>query len=456
MSDFNNLNNSNNFNDFNNGSYPQAPLNQKPPKKRKPHTTAKVAGLLAGVVILGAGAGFGGAYFAERGVSAAIIGSRSHSSIENNTNSGSSENNGGAHNNNNENSTTSKIGTPTLDSMQNSIVSPIHNQASNVEYKSDGSYMYTRDLVAAVRDSIVYITTYTTYNNKQTALSAGSGIIISSDGYIVTNAHVVEDGTSFTAKVYSTDPETGIADTETYDATLCGSDTDTDIAVLKIEGRGFHAAKLGDSDNLRLGDDVIAIGNPLHFETTVTKGIISGLNRQVSDSRRGLTSIQTDTPINSGNSGGALFNTFGEVVGVVNMKRVGTNVESLSFAITINEAKDVIDDLIKSGYVTGRAVLGITYQRVSETTALYNGYTAGWQVKGINQSMAVANSGLQVGDTITHIDGISVLDDAAQDIFAQKKPGDYVDITAVRTDTFGRDKSVNLRIQLSEYKGDND
>lgn len=449
MSDFNN---SNNFNNFDNGNYPQ--VQQEPPKKRKKHTTAKVAGLLAGVVILTAGAGFGGAYYAQRGVSTAILGAFGHSAAENNTNSGSveSNNNGGAHNNNN--STTSKNGTPTLDSMQNSIVSPIHNQASNVEYKSDGSYMYTRDLVAAVRDSIVYITTYAPYNGKETALAAGSGIIISTDGYIVTNEHVVEDGTSFTAKVYTTDPETGIAESETYDAVLCGKDADTDLAVLKIEGRGFHAAKLGDSDELRLGDDVIAIGNPLHFETTVTKGIISGLNRQVSDARRGLTSVQTDTPINSGNSGGALFNTFGEVVGVVNMKRVGTNVESLSFAITINEAKDVIDDLIKSGYVTGRAVLGITYQRVSETAALYNGYTAGWQVAVINQSMAVANSGLQVGDTITQIDGISVLDDEVQDIFAQKKPGDYVEVTVVRTDTFGRNKSVNISIQLSEYKGE--
>lgn len=448
MSDFNN------FNNYDNGNYPQPP--QEPQKKRKPHTTAKVAGLLAGVVILTAGAGFGGAYYAERSISAAIVGNGAHSSIENNVNSGSTENNnGGTHNNDNsDSSATSKIGTPTLDSMQNSIVSPIHNQSSNVEYKSDGSYMYMRDLVAAVRDSIVYITTYAPYNGKETALAAGSGIIISTDGYIVTNEHVVEDGTSFTAKVYTTDPETGIAESETYDAVLCGKDADTDLAVLKIEGRGFHAAKLGDSDELRLGDDVIAIGNPLHFETTVTKGIISGLNRQVSDARRGLTSIQTDTPINSGNSGGALFNTFGEVVGVVNMKRIGTNVESLSFAITINEAKDIIDDLINSGYVTGRAVLGITYQRVSETAALYNGYTAGWQVKEINQNMAVADSGLQVGDTITQIDGKSVLDDDIQDIFSEKSPGDYVEVTVVRTDNFGREKNVTFRIQLSEYKGE--
>lgn len=455
------MNDNNNFNDLNNlnnGSYPQNFQQmpniqpQNPPKKRKPHTTAKVAGLLAGVVILGAGAGFGGAYYAERSVSAAIIGNIGRSPVEDDTNNPDTENNGAQ--NKNETSAPDRTNAPTLDSMQNSIVSPIHNQSSNVEYKSDGSYMYTRDLVAAVRDSIVYITTYTTYNNKQTALSAGSGIIISSDGYIVTNDHVVEDGTSFTAKVYTTDPETGIADDETYDAVLLGKDTDTDLAVLKIEGRGFHAAKLGDSDELRLGDDVIAIGNPLHFETTVTKGIISGLNRQVSDARRGLTSIQTDTPINSGNSGGALFNTFGEVVGVVNMKRVGTNVESLSFAITINEAKDVIDDLINSGYVTGRAMLGITYLRVSEAAAAYNGYTAGWQVKEINPDMAVAKSGLTVGDTITHIDGKSVLDDDIQDIFSEKSPGDYVNVTVVRTDGLGREKNETIRIQLSEYKGE--
>lgn len=431
---------------------PAAPVNQKPPKKRKPHTTAKVAGLLAGVVILGGGAGFGGAYYANRSAAAAIVGTSKPTTASNG--GGNSENSAGVVENSGGDTTSSRVGAPTLDSMQNSIVAPVHNPTSNVEFKSDGSYMYTRDLVAAVRDSIVYITTYVTYNNKQTPYASGSGILISGDGYIVTNAHVVEDGTSFTVKVFFTDPETGVSDSKTYDAELCGKDTDTDLAVLKIEGSGFKAAKLGDSDELRLGDDVIAIGNPLSFENTVTKGIISGLNRQVSDSRRGLTSIQTDTPINSGNSGGALFNTYGEVIGVVNMKRVGTNVESLSFAITINEAKDVIDDLIKSGYVTGRAMLGISYLRVSESAALYKGYTAGWQVKEINPDMAVAESDLTVGDTITHIDGKSVLDEDIQDIFSKKSPGDYVNVTVVRSDGLGREKSVNIRIRLSEYKGE--
>ena len=447
----------NDLNNFNNGGYPQnwqtpnipqqgtpqmpnmpqaIPPQQKPPKKRKPHTTAKVAGLLAGVIVLGGGAGFGGAYLANRNASSAVVSSREPS--------GSSFGD----------TTSSKVGTPTLDSLQNSVTTPVHNPTSNIEFKSDGSYMYTRDLVNAVRDTIVYITTYIDYNGKQTAYAAGSGILISNNGYLVTNAHVVEEGTSFTVKVNTTDPETGVSESETYTAKLCGKDTDTDLAVMKIEGSGFPAAKLGDSDELRLGDDVIAIGNPLGFETSVTKGIISGLNRQVSDERRGLTSIQTDTPINSGNSGGALFNTYGEVVGVVNLKRVGTNVESLSFAITINEAKDVIDDLINNGYVTGRAVLGITYLNVSETAALYNGYTAGWQVTQINQDMAVAQSGLLIGDTIIRIDGKSVFDEDIQTIFTEKKPGDYVTVTVIRSDSFGHDKNVDIKIQLSEYKGD--
>lgn len=447
------MNDLNNSNNFNNGGFPQkwagqtfpqqgapqipqaqgAPVNQKPPKKRKPHTTAKVAVLLAGVIAVGGGAGFGGAYFANRGAASAVVSSNTPST-------------GG--------DTSSKVGTPTLDSLQTSVVSPQHNPTSGVELKSDGSYMYTRDLVNAVRDSIVYIMTYVDYNGKKTAYAAGSGILISNDGYLITNAHVVEEGTSFTVKVNTTDPETGVSDSVTYDAELIGKDTDTDLAVMKIEGSGFLAAKLGDSDELRLGDDVIAIGNPLGFETSVTKGIISGLNRQVSDERRGLTSIQTDTPINSGNSGGALFNSYGEVVGVVNLKRVGTNVESLSFAITINEAKDVIDDLIHNGYVTGRAMLGIMYLRVSESAALYNNYTAGWQVTQINPDMAVANSGLLVGDTIIKIDGKSVFDEDIQDIFTEKKPGDFVTVTVVRTDSFGHDKNVNIKIELSEYKGD--
>lgn len=436
------MNDMNNF-DMQNTPLPQYPSVQpsapsgKPPKNRKPHTTAKVAALLAGVLIVGGGAGFGGTYLANRTRSTAVV------SSPNATSKPSADN-----------SETHTSGTPTLDEMQKDVTVPQHNVTSNVEFKTDGTYMYTRDLVNAVRDSVVYIETFVEYRGQKQQYGAASGIIISKDGYIVTNNHVVEDSSEFTVKVSDTDPETGIVEQETYDATLIGTDADTDLAVLKIEAEDLPAAKLGDSDTLRLGDDVIAVGNPLGYESSVTKGIISGLNRQVSDSQRGLTAIQTDTPINSGNSGGALFNAYGEVIGVVNEKRVDSYAESLGFAITINEAKDVINDLIDKGYVSGRAMLGITYLKIGETAAAYRGETAGWQVTKIDENMAVANSGLVVGDTIVKIDGKSVFEDDIMNVFSEKKPGDTVTVTVIRTNQLGHDKEMNIDIELSEYKGE--
>ncbi len=434
MSEMNNFNNEQQTTQFQ-GTVNPVPPTQKPPKKRKAHTTAKVAGILAGVMIIGGSAGFGGAYFGNK--------IHSYSIADPNTSYGTTSH-----------STSNRGSAATLEEMQKDATVPQHNLTSNVEYKTDGSYMYTRDLVNAVRDSIVSIETFIEYRGKTTQYGAASGIIISKDGYIVTNNHVVEDCTSYTVKVNTTDPTTGETESTTYDAELCGTDADTDLAVLKIDADNLQVAKLGDSDELMLGDDVIAIGNPLGYETSVSKGIISGLNRQVSDSKRGLTAIQTDTPINSGNSGGALFNTYGEVVGVVNEKRVDSYAESMGFAITINEAKTVIDDLISKGYVTGRAMLGITYVNVTEAAAVYRGDTAGWQVKEINPNMAVAQSGLTVGDTIVEIDGKSVFEDDVQNVFSEKKPGDTVIVTVVRTNSLGHEKYVDIEIELSEYKGE--
>ncbi len=274
----------------------------------------------------------------------------------------------------------------------------------------------------------------------------------------MTNNHVVEDADSYTVKVNNTDPKTGISASETYDAELVGSDADTDLAVLKIKANDLPAAVLGDSNQLHLGDDVIAIGNPLGLETSISKGVVSGLNRQISDSARGLSSIQTDAGINSGNSGGAMFNMYGEVVGVVNSKYVYDYAESLGFAITINEARDVIDDLISKGYVSGRAVLGISYNPINEYTASFRGMTAGLLVAEINQDMAVAKSGLIVGDTITEIDGEYVFDDdgnttTISEILAGKKPGDTITVTVARADSLGRVRKMDIEVELSEYRG---
>lgn len=407
----------------------------KPKKQKKDHTTAKVTALLLAVIIAGGGAGFGGSYFAGRFNSSqsVIAGDNGNSSAEGNS------------------SGTQSSTAPTLNDLQKDAAALQHTVNENVELNSDGTYKYTRDLVKAVQDSIVYIEVYKNYRGKPQMAGSASGIIISSDGYIVTNNHVVEGMDSYTVKVNDTD--SGIAESKTYDAKLIGTDSDTDLAVIKIEANGLPVAKLGDSDKLSLGDDVVAIGNPLGLENSVSKGIVSGLDRQISDSKRGLSSIQTDAPINSGNSGGALFNGYGEVIGVVNEKYVYDYAENVGFAITINEAKNVIDDLIAKGYVSGRAVIGIMYLEITDSIAAYNGITAGWQVTDINEDMPVAKSGLLVGDTIVEIDGIDVLEEDASEIFTTKKPGDTVTVTVVRSDSLGRKRNVNLKIVLSESKG---
>ena len=323
---------------------------------------------------------------------------------------------------------------------------------------ASATYAYTRDLVSAVKDSIVYIEVYVNYRGQETLYGSGSGIIISKDGYIITNAHVAENDyytvTKLVVNVNTTDPSNGTSVSTSYEAELLGSDTDTDLAVLKIKPDGdLSAATLGDSDKLSLGDDVVVIGNPLGLETSVSKGVVSGLNRQVYDDNS-ISAIQTDTAINSGNSGGGLFNMYGEVVGVVNMKLINDNAENLGFAITINDAKSVINDLVTKGYVSGRPILGITCLQISDYLGAVQNMTPGLLVTDIDQDLAIAKSDLVVGDTITAINGTDVRTvDEVSTILKDMKPGDTVTATVVRTDSRGREKSVDITIELSEYSG---
>lgn len=411
------------------------------PKKRprKNHTTAKVAALIAAVAIVGSGSGFMGTYFASKQFSPVIS---QDDVIGNDKNS--SSNDTSKDNNNNANSSA-----PTLDELQEGITAPTAN--AGVEYNSDGTYKYTRDLVNAVSDSIVYIDVSVNYYGEETLYSRGSGVIISKDGYIVTNNHVVENGDLFSVKV--NDNANG-GESKTYDAILIGTDSDTDLAVLKIDASGLPAALLGDSDKLRIGDDCFAIGNPLGLETSVSKGIISGLNRQVSTADYGLTSIQTDAAINSGNSGGGLFNGYGEVIGIVNEKYVSSYAESLGFAITINDAKSVINDLISKGYVTGRSLLGITYKLIPESYADRYGITAGMRVESIDSSLAVGRSDLRVGDTIIEMDGQSVVTGEVSKILASKKPGETIVLTVVR-EVNSKKQTLKIEVELSENTGNN-
>ncbi len=451
MFDYNN--GSNGMNDHDNNTQFQGNFTTEPqsPKKPKKHNTGKVIALIAAVAVLCGGAGFGGVYAANKAVSMISGGDQTESmgSSDSNTTSGSADNNDSA-----ADSSLSSDAQAVLDSLQSGAS---HVVSGNVEYNSDGTFTYTRDLVKAVKDSIVYIEVYVTYRGQETLYGAGSGIVISSDGYIITNAHVAENDTypvsKLTVKVNTTDPTTGDSVSTSYDAELVGSDTDTDLAVLKIDATDLTAAKLGDSDELSLGDDVVVIGNPLGLETSVAKGVVSGLNRQVYDDNS-VSAIQTDTAINSGNSGGGMFNMYGEVVGIVNMKLINDNAENLGFAITINDAKTVISDLISKGYVTGRPILGITCLQVSDYLGAIQGMTPGLLVTNIDSNLAIGKSELVVGDTITAINGTQVRSvDEVSDVIKDMKPGDTVTVTVSRTDSRGREKSVDIDVELSEYSG---
>lgn len=447
MFDYNN--GSNGMNDRDNNTQYQGNFTTEPKPPKKPtHKTGKVIALIAAVAVLCGGAGFGGAFVANKTVSMISGDSSVSDSVTETT---SSDNSGAA---DSSDTSLSSDAQAVLDSLKNENT---HTVSGNVEYNSDGTYAYTRDLVAQVKDSIVYIEVYVTYRGQETLYGAGSGIVISSDGYIITNAHVAENDdypvSKLVVNVNTTDPNTGDSISNSYTADLVGSDTDTDLAVLKIDAKDLTAAKLGDSDKLSLGDDVVVIGNPLGLETSVAKGVVSGLNRQVYDDNS-VSAIQTDTAINSGNSGGGLFNMYGEVVGVVNMKLVNNNAENLGFAITINDAKTVISDLISKGYVTGRPILGITCLQVSDYLGAIQGMTPGLLVTDIDSSLAIAKSELVVGDTITAINGTQVRSvDEVSEVIKDMKPGDTVTVTVVRTDSRGREKSVDFDVELSEYSG---
>ena len=229
---------------------------------------------------------------------------------------------------------------------------------------------------------------------------SGSGVIISEDGYVVTNNHVIE-GASEIYVITNTGEE--------YKAALKGTDPKTDLAVLKIEGT-FPYATLGSSSDLEVGELAVAIGNPLgqEFAGTVTDGIISALNRSVTVDNKQLTLLQTNAAINPGNSGGPLVNKYGEVIGINTAKISSNQLEGLGFAIPIDEAKPVIDDLLKSGYVRGRPVIGIGGRNITEQFAKAYGWKEGIYVASMSPNSPAYMAGVQIGDIIVEADGQKV------------------------------------------------
>lgn len=308
-------------------------------------------------------------------------------------------------------------------------------------------------VASKVRPSIVgieveYSVNSIFYRNKSTATAAGSGIIISEDGYILTNNHIVNS--SSTSYYYELGKANKVTvtlynDSTKYDATIVGTDSQTDLAVIKIEKNGLKAAELGDSDAVQVGEFAMAIGNPLGLTDSVTAGIVSAVNREVSDQDgNSYVAIQTDASINSGNSGGALVNSKGQVIGVNTLKLSGTGVEGVGFAIPINSTKEIYEQLIQYNKVK-RPYIWIGGYDLDEQTAENNNLVVGIYIKTIEDFSAGEKAGLKIGDVIVEVDGTKVTKmDELNAIKNQKQIGDTLKLKVFRE---GKEKEITVTLQ---------
>ena len=271
---------------------------------------------------------------------------------------------------------------------------------------------------------------------------AGSGVIISEDGYVVTNNHVIEDAEEIIVTLKSG---------KEYKAKLVGTDDKTDIAVLKIDATGLTPATFGDSDSVAVGEQIVVIGNPLgSLGGSVTTGIISAKDREIEVEKMSMTLLQIDAAVNPGNSGGALFNLNGELVGIVNAKYSSEEIEGLGFAIPINTAKSTIEDIIEYGYVKGRAQLGITAVEINNMqTAFSAGVNElGVYVYSVNDGSGAEKAGLKAGDRIVKINDTQIDSYSALSKFLDScSVGDTVKLTYSRN---GEQSTVSVK--LVEYK----
>ena len=309
------------------------------------------------------------------------------------------------------------------------------NSSDNYD-TADG--MAGEDIYKKVNPSVVSVISTTAEGT-----GSGSGVIMSKDGYIITNNHVVDGAQSVSVQ---------LSDGTSLDAEIIGTDEQTDLAVIKVTPTSdLTAAEFGDSDELEPGEYAYAIGSPggVQFANTITGGRISAINRDLTVNDRVMTLIQTDASINNGNSGGALINKYGQVVGITSAKLSGNafgsaTVEGMGFAIPINTAKDIVDELIQNGYVSGRPSIGITGQNVESA----DGKVSGVQVYSIDSRAKAASEGLQVGDVITAVDGTPTptMDDV-NTVKEGKKAGDKLTLSVYRIST---GKTLNITVMLTD------
>ena len=318
-----------------------------------------------------------------------------------------------------------------------------------------GKLMTPAEVYAANVNSTVGITTSVTTNYwgfQTTSAASGSGFILTGDGYVLTNYHVIESSNSISVTLY---------DGKSYDAVLIGYDESSDIAVLKIDAEGLTPVVLGDSDNLNVGDSVVAIGNPLGELTfSLTSGAVSALNREITLSNSvTMNLIQTDCAINSGNSGGALFNLYGEVIGITNAKYSGSgsgaSIDNIGFAIPINHVRGIVESIIENGYVA-KPYIGVTVSDVSEETMGY-GLPAGAAVKAVSEDSPAEKAGLQVNDIITAVNGKEISGRTGlSEAVSAASVGDTLTLTVYRQgNTISVDVTVGEQIQSALANEDN-
>ena len=377
---------------------PQQPAAPEPPKKKKHHVNGGKVARSAVALVLAAVMGFAGGYVGSQMNGSKVV-------IQQVAPSSSSSSSG--------------------------------SDSSITSASASGSSLTTEQVADLVSPSVVVITTeqvvysqWSWYGQSQVESGAGSGVVISSDGYILTCAHVVSGASNITVTIGDTD----------YPATVVGEDDTSDVAVLKIDATDLTPATVGNSDSLAVGESVLAVGNPLgELGGTVTSGIVSALNRSVSiqgsSSVNTMSLIQMDASVSPGNSGGGLFNMNGELVGIVNAKSSDSDAEGLGFAIPVNDAVKVAQELLENGYVTGRPYLGISYYAVTDAqTAAQLGVNAyGVYIVEVVKGGPADKAGLQAGDRIVSVDGSEVATQSDLGTLMQNhKAGDAIQITVAR------------------------
>ena len=356
---------------------------------------------------------------------------------------------------------TKLLGSSTPSTSTNSSTSDVSgyvSQTSLSNYSDTAVYAANKILPSVVGIEVQYnvnsmLSMFGNRGQSQTETATGSGIIISEDGYILTNNHIVSTSSSSSnsssSNYYSVSEAEKVTvtlfnDDKTYDAKIVGTDEQTDLAVIKIEKTDLPKAEFADSDNIKVGEFAMAVGNPLGMQSSITCGVVSAVNRKITDSDgKEFTLIQTDAAINAGNSGGALVNSQGQVIGINTLKLQGTGIEGMGFAIPINSTTDITSQLIQYSKVK-RPYIGITGMDLSENTAKANNLVKGIYVKAIDDFSAAEKAGVKIGDVIIEADGtkISTMDEL-NSIKNKHSIGDEMKIKVNRD---GQEKELTLTL----------